>query len=148
ACIYHNHDGYVEGGIGEWLAKFICEFISEFKDALDWINCGFFGAKLIKAFFSMNESQAPRIMPIRSLKEIFQSNYEYVYIITFNSDEIIHGKIINKSVVLSVYEHKDYILTARPEKFLKKYQHYKTQMEEMRKSFAEIDYGDDEVEKE
>ena len=146
-CIYHHYDGYVEGGVGEWLAKFICKFISDYKTSKDSVSSGAFGAKLIKAFFSMSEFQAPRLMPIAPLKEIFQSDYAYAYIITLDRSNDWTG-ICNDSVMLSVYEPSDYILTARPEKFLEKYRYYKSQMEEMRKPFAEIDYGDNEVEKE
>jgi hypothetical protein len=147
AFIYQHYDGYVEGGVGEWLANFICEFIHEFTNSTRWVNSGLLGAKLIKDFSSTDQFQAPRLIPIKPLKEIFQNNYDYVYIVTYNMDESA-DKINDKSIMLGVYEHGDYILTARPRKFLEKYQYYKTQMEEMGKSFVEIEYGDDEVKKE
>src|SRR4051794_20095637 len=148
AFIYHHYDGYVESGVGEWLANFICEFIHESTNStIRWLHGGLFGAKLIKAFSSTNQFQAPRLISIKSLKKIFQDNYDYVYIITYDNDESV-SNISDKSIMLGVYEHGDYILTARPGKFLEKYQYYKTQMEETRKSFVEIEYGDEEVKKE
>src|SRR5437868_14569762 len=38
AFIYQHYDGYVEGGVGEWLANFICEFIHEFTNSTRWVN--------------------------------------------------------------------------------------------------------------
>ncbi|RIA92877.1 hypothetical protein C1645_763800 [Glomus cerebriforme] len=148
ACIYQHYDGYVEGGVGEWLANFLCDLIRNFVATSPNNLCpetGILGAKLIHAF-STSDFTNPHLIPIASLEELFQSNYEYAYIITV--DVNYSGFLVNnQSITLSVYD-GDFILTARPEKFLAKYKYYKTQMEEMKNSFTEINYGDDEVEKE
>ena len=142
-CIYQHFDGYVEGGVGEWLAKFLREFTRNLESST-YADTGLLGAKLIKGFYA-SEFKNPRLIPIMALKDMFQNDFEYAYIITTSYDSN-HG-INDKSIMLSVCDHNDFILTARPEKFLEKYTYYKSQMEEMKKSFAEISYGDDEVEK-
>jgi hypothetical protein len=68
-----------------------------------------------------------------------------VYIITISCDSNLG--LNDKSIMLSVCYYREFILTARPEKFLEKYKYYTTQIEENKKSFAEISYDDDEVEK-
>ncbi|RIA92188.1 hypothetical protein C1645_80625 [Glomus cerebriforme] len=140
ACIYQHFDGYVEGGVGEWLASFLCNFLAE---KIIYVDAGLLGIRLIHAF-SMSDFKNPRIIPITSLEELFKTSvYEYVYFITVDSE----SSKSQYNIMLSVCD-GDFILTARPEKFLAKYKYYSTQMEEMKKSFAEINYGDDEVEKE
>src|SRR5581483_9660069 len=152
-CIWRRHDGYVIGGIGEWLANFICKIIRDHSlDSSNYVCASTIAADLVAATCLLSkfsfEFDRSFIIPIDSLKNIFKVDYEYVYIVTFEE----FGKFCDKSIMLSVYEHVvyqtgDYILTARPNKFLAKYKYYKTQMESG-KSFAEINYGDDEVEKE
>ncbi|RIA96650.1 hypothetical protein C1645_871897 [Glomus cerebriforme] len=142
ACIYQHFDGYVEGGVGEWLANFLCNFTSNLAEKDFHIDTGLLGTRLIHAF-SMSNFKNPRFIPIASLEELFKtSDYTYAYLITVDSESL--G---NQSVMLSVYV-DDFILTARPEKFLAKYKYYSEQMEKTKKSFAEINYGDDEVKKE
>ncbi|CAB4493617.1 unnamed protein product [Rhizophagus irregularis] len=56
------------------------------------------------------------------------------------------NKVMQTQCFFKRSDHKDFILTARPEKFVEKYLYYMEQMEKNKKSFAEINY-DDEVEK-
>jgi hypothetical protein len=144
ACIYQHYDGYVEGGVGEWLANFLSKFIRNLSTLNTYVDTGLFGAKLIEGFYS-SPFNNPRLIPVGPLKKIFQSDYQYAYIITVSYSSY-HG-LNDKSLMLSVCHYKDFILTARPEKFLEKYKYYITQMEENKKSFAEISYDDEEVEK-
>lgn len=143
ACIYQHYDGYVEGGIGEWLADFLCEFIRNLPALATYANAGLLGSKLVEGFY-LSEFEHLRLIPAKPLKEIFKHAYEYAYIITVSSDSdrTLYG-LDDKSIMLSVYQYKDFILTARPEKFLDKYKYYMTQMEENKKSFGEISYDDD-----
>ncbi|GBC05740.1 hypothetical protein RclHR1_00640028 [Rhizophagus clarus] len=143
-CIYQQYDGYVEGGVGEWLADFLQKFTQDLSTLTTFADAGLLGAKLIKAFYSSPFSN-PRLEPIAPLEDIFQIDYDYVYIITVTYSSR-HG-MDDKSIMLSVCHYKDFILTARPEKLLEKYKYYVTQMEENKKSFAEISYDDEEVEK-
>jgi hypothetical protein len=126
-CIYQHFDGYIEGGVGEWLAEFLYKFKQNLSTLSNFVDAGLLGAKLIKAFYS-SEFKNPRLIPITN---IFQSDYEYAYIITVSCDSNLG--LNDNSIMLSAYRYEDHILTARPEKFLK--------------SFAENNYGDDEVEK-
>lgn len=152
-CIYLHFDGYVESGVGEWLANFLHKFGKDFSSQKQsdsiistYADTGLLGAKLINGFYSSSKLiMNPRLIPIESLENIFQNDFEYAYIITTSYDE--NYGINDKSIMLSVCDHKDFILTARPEKFVEKYTYYMEQMEKHKKSFAEINY-DDEVEKE
>ncbi|CAB4442784.1 unnamed protein product [Rhizophagus irregularis] len=149
-CVYLHFDGYVEGGVGEWLANFLRKFGQDCSTQNDsmiqtYADTGLLGAKLINAFYSSSKLiMNPRLVPIESLENMFQVDHEYAYIITTSYDENVG--INDKSIMLSVCDNKDFILTARPEKFVEKYSYYMEQMEKNKKSFAEINY-DDEVEK-
>ncbi|GBB99243.1 hypothetical protein RclHR1_03460012 [Rhizophagus clarus] len=86
------------------------------------------------------------IVPIKPLKNLFTilSHYTYIITTTFNSE--CHSD--DNSIMLSMYtllSGKKSIITARSEKFLKKYDYYHEQLKN--KSLEEIDYGDDEVAK-
>jgi hypothetical protein len=70
---------------------------------------------------------------------MLRSDYALAYIITVDLN-------YHNSIMLSVID--EMILTARPNKFMRKFRHYSEQMEKLRKSFEEVDYGDDEVEEE
>src|SRR6266496_5524543 len=143
-CIYQHYDGYVRNGVGEFLANFLCELIRDFKNTSSYIDVGLIAAKVTNATFSMSER--PRLIPIGPLRGLLE-DYEYAYIITINSEHQFN----DNSIMLSVI-YNEFILTARPEKFLEKYEYYETKMEETDKSFeeinAKIDYGDNEVDKE
>jgi hypothetical protein len=135
--------------MGEWLADFLYKFthkdnLSNYKNT--FVDPGHVGAKLIEGFYS-SPFNNPLLIPICPLEEIFQSNYEYVYIITVSFDYNSLPGLDDKSIMLSVCQYNDFILTALPVKFLEKYKYYITLMEENKKSFAEISYDDDEVEK-
>ncbi|CAG8700743.1 uncharacterized protein OCT59_020010 [Rhizophagus irregularis] len=141
-CIYQHFDGYVKGGLGEWLANFLYEFTHNLSTYPD---TGLLATRLIEGLYSSNFFVNPRLVPIAPLEEMFHSDYDYVYIITVSCDSNLG--LNDKSIMLSVCYYREFILTARPEKFLEKYKYYITQIKENNKSFAEISYDDDEVEK-
>ncbi|CAB4489877.1 unnamed protein product [Rhizophagus irregularis] len=115
-----------------------------FKDNLknnpaSYLNTGSLGAKLIKEF--MASIPIARIIPIVSLKELFTMAPNYTNIITTTLD----SKFDN-SIMLSVLYYDKIILTAKPEKFLGKYEYYYRQIDNLdKKSLTEIDYGDEVV---
>ncbi|CAB4395794.1 unnamed protein product [Rhizophagus irregularis] len=140
-CIYQWYDGYVEKfGLGTWLVDFLCKFKDNLKNnPASYLNTGSLGAKLIKEF--MTSIPIERIIPIVSLKELFTMAPNYTYIITTTLD----SKFDN-SIMLSVLYYDKIILTAKPEKFLGKYEYYYRQIDNLdKKSLTEIDYGDEVV---
>ncbi|CAB4440789.1 unnamed protein product [Rhizophagus irregularis] len=142
-CIYQRFDGYVKGGLGEWLANFLYKFTHNLSTYAD---TGLLATRLIEGLYSSNFFvTVPRLAPIAPLEEMFHSDYDYVYIITVSCDSNLG--LNDKSIMLSVCYYREFILTARPEKFLEKYKYYITQIKKNNKSFAEISYDDDEVEK-
>jgi hypothetical protein len=143
---YQWNDAYVEGcGLGTWLVNFLCKFTSNLKKNPSVYNdTGILGAELIKDY--MTSEYKANINSFEPLEKLFLSGFDYIYIITTTFDSKCRPN--DNSIMLTVIFDEGFILTARPEKFLGKYEYYKTQMEENKKSFAEIDYGDDEVLKE
>ncbi|RIA97388.1 hypothetical protein C1645_854132 [Glomus cerebriforme] len=139
-CVYQHFDGYVEGGLGEWLAEFLSKFISDFSSVN--LDAGFFAAKFVKDFMEKDD-QHKTLYPIQPLQEMFRCDHQYAYIITVDSTRKFFD---DKSIMLSMYS--NCILTARPEKFMEKYKQVKNQIEESEIEYEVIDYGDEEVEKE
>ncbi|RIA97385.1 hypothetical protein C1645_814084 [Glomus cerebriforme] len=139
-CMYQQLDGYVEGGVGEWLAKFLCEFIREYSSM--HMDAGFFTAKFVKDFME-KDKQHKFLCPLAPLEEMFQYGHQVAYIITIDATRQFFD---DKSFMLSVYE--NCILTARPENFMEKYKQCENQIKESEISCEVVDYGDDEVEKE
>ncbi|GBC07971.1 hypothetical protein RclHR1_07820006 [Rhizophagus clarus] len=139
-CIYQRYDGYVEGcGLGTSLVNFLCNFKDDLKNNPSaYLDTGLLAAKLIKDFM-ISEHDA-RIIPFMSLEKLFTIPPDFTYIITTTPNSEF-----DNSIMLSMLSGKETILTARPEKFLGKYEYYCKQMKENKKSFAEVDYGDDEV---
>src|SRR3954466_8167182 len=70
-CIYQHFDGYVEDGVGEWMANFISEVTRDLGKQIIHVNidAGLLGAKLIQGCFFMNGYQRPRLIPIAPLEE-------------------------------------------------------------------------------
>ncbi|PKY16593.1 hypothetical protein RhiirB3_482785 [Rhizophagus irregularis] len=112
-CIYQHFDGYVKGGLGEWLANFLYEFTHNLSTYAD---TGLLATRLIEGLYSSNFFVNPRLVPIAPLEEMFHSDYDYVYIITVSCDSNLG--LNDKSIMLSVCYYREFILTARPEKFL------------------------------
>ncbi|EXX63901.1 uncharacterized protein OCT59_016094 [Rhizophagus irregularis] len=140
-CIYQRYDGYVEGcGLGTWLVNFLCKFKDNLKnDPSSYLNTGSLGAKLINEF--MTSEYDAHIIPIMSLKNLFAIPPDHTYIITTTLDSEF-----DNSIMLSALHGDEIILTARPENFLGKYEYYDTlQKDKDKKSFTEIDYGDEVV---
>jgi hypothetical protein len=139
-CMYHHWDGYVRGGVGEWLTEFLCKFLHEYSSK--YMDTGFLAAKFVKAFME-KEAQYKRLLPLTSLEEMFRTyDYHLAYIITTDSTRKYFD---NKSIMLTAYQGGN-IITTRPEKFMTKYLQYEIQMEGG--LVKVIDYGDDEIEKE
>ncbi|RIA84190.1 hypothetical protein C1645_428732 [Glomus cerebriforme] len=139
-CVYQQCDGYVEGGVGEWLAEFLSKFIRDFSSV--HLDTGFFAAKFVKDFMEKDD-QHKLLCPIAPLQEMFRHDHQLAYIITVDSTRKFFD---DKSIMLSMYS--NCILTARPEKFMKKYKQCENQIEESEIQYEVIDYGDEEVEKE
>ncbi|GBC07970.1 hypothetical protein RclHR1_07820005 [Rhizophagus clarus] len=124
---------------GTWLVNFLCKFKDNLRNnSPAYLDTGLLAAKLIKDFM-MSEYDA-RVIPFMSLEKLFTDPPDFTYIIITTSQSEF-----DNSIMLSMLNFKEIILTARPEKFLGKYEYYCKQMKENKKSFVEIDYGDDEV---
>ena len=138
-CIYQHWDGYVEGGVGERLAEFLCKYIHDSSSKP--IDTGLLAAKLVEEIVGKNTHIFNfKLMPLAPLEDMFRCyDYAFAYIITVDLN-------YHNSIMLSVIDND--ILTARPNKFMRKFQHYSEQMEVLGKSFEKVDYGDDEVEEE
>ena len=137
ACVYKHFDGYVEDGVGEWLTKILVEILQTLNSNMSGMSAGVLGARLIHAFMEEGGDMI-NLLPVVSLK-VMLKYYDYACAYFVTVDESSHDTVC----MLSVYEHDDWILTARPEKFLKKYV-----MNEEGRKFTDINYDDDdEVEK-
>jgi hypothetical protein len=141
-CMYQQCDGYVRGGVGEWLAEFLCKFLHDYSSK--YMDTGFLAAKFVKAYMEKDTyTQSKRLFPITSLEKMFRYDHQKAYIITTDSTRKFFD---NKSIMLTSIG--NCIITARPEKFMMKYLQCVERMEESRIPNEVIDYGDDEIEKE
>src|SRR6266487_5962829 len=78
-CVWQHWDGYVEGGVGQRLAEFLCKFIHDSKSK--FIDTSYLASKLVKAIVERSEDIC--LITLESLKDIFRTaDYELAYIIT------------------------------------------------------------------
>src|SRR3954454_4069755 len=73
-CIWRRYDGYVMGGVGEWLTNFLCKIIRDYSlDSSKFLNASTLASELVRASFSMIEmDNYVCIIPIDCLKKMFK----------------------------------------------------------------------------
>ncbi|GBC09841.1 hypothetical protein RclHR1_09150012 [Rhizophagus clarus] len=138
-CMYQQCDGYVRGGVGEWLAKFLCDFLHDYSSR--YMDTGFLAAKCVKEFME-KDAVFKRLLPLASLKDMYRYDHQKAYIITTDSTRKFFD---NKSIMLT--SRGSCIITARPEKFMTIYYQNAKRIEESTTYDEVIDYGDEELEK-
>src|SRR6266487_1787023 len=67
-CVWQHWDGYVDGGVGQRLAEFLCNFIHDSKSK--FIDTGYLASKLVKAI--VEKSKDIFLVYLDSLEDIFR----------------------------------------------------------------------------